>query len=301
MTAQRVKGGRGATVPDAEVRSYEDQPVIKRPAWTWEIPWYLFVGGLAGASSLSVVWARTRGHEELARFARLAAAVGAAVGPGLLVSDLGRPERFYNMLRVFRPTSPMNVGSWVLTVYGPAAVGAAALDELGVSPRLQRLAEGVASVLGPVLATYTSVLVSDTAVPVWREARRELPFVFAGGAVASAGAAAAVVLPPEVTGPARRLAAGGAVAELVATRAMEDGLGELAEPYRSGRPGRFARAAKALTSAGAATVGLFGRRRAGAVAGGVMVLAGAVCQRWAVFSAGFRSAEEPSYVLRSQR
>lgn len=301
MTARRVKGGRGATVPDVEVRSYEDQPIIKRPAWTWEIPWYLFVGGLAGASSVSVVWARTGRHEELARFARRAGAVGAAIGPGLLVSDLGRPERFYNMLRVFRPTSPMNVGSWVLTAYGPAAVGAAVLDELGVSPRLQRLAEGVASVLGPVLATYTSVLVSDTAVPVWREAGRELPFVFAGGAVASAGAAATVALRPGEAGPARRMAVGGAVAELVATRAMEEDLGELAEPYRSGRPGRFARAAKALTAAGAAAVGLFGRRRAGAVAGGLMILAGAVCQRWAVFSAGFTSAEEPSYVLRSQR
>lgn len=91
------------------------------------------------------------------------------------------------------------------------------------------------------------------------------------------------------------------MAELVATRAMEEGLGELAEPYRSGRPGRFARAAKTLTAGGAAIMGLFGRRRAGAVAGGVMILAGAVCQRWAVFSAGFTSAEDPSYVLRSQR
>lgn len=300
MTPRRIKGGRGATVPDVEVRSYDDQPIIKRPAWTWEIPWYLFVGGLAGASSVSAVWARVRGDEELARFARRAGAAGAAVSPGLLVSDLGRPERFYNMLRVFRPTSPMNMGSWVLAAYGPAAVGAAILEELGWSPRLQRVAEGVAFVLGPALATYTSVLVSDTAVPVWREARRELPFVFAAGATASAGAAATVALPSEATGPARRMAVGGALAELVATRAMEDRLGELAEPYRSGRPGRFARAAKTLTAAGAAAVGLFGRRRAGGVAGGLLILAGAVCQRWAVFSAGFPSAEDPSYVVGPQ-
>lgn len=301
MTARRVRGGRGAIVPEAEVRTYYDQPIIKRPAWTWEIPWYLFAGGMAGASSVSAVWARATGHEELARFARRVATGGAVVSPALLVSDLGRPERFHNMLRVFRPTSPMNVGAWVLAAYGPAAGAAAVLDELGLFPRLQRGAEAVASVLGPVLATYTAVLVSDTAVPVWREARRELPFVFAAGATASAGAAATAALPPGSAGPARRMALGGAVAELGATRMMEERLGELGEPYRRGRAGRFARAAKILTSTGAATVALVGRRRAGAVAGGLTLLAGAVCQRWAVFSAGFASAEDPRSVVRSQR
>ncbi len=113
-----------------------------------------------------------------------------AAGVPLLVSDLGRPERFPSMLRVFKVTSPLSVGSWVLAAMGPAAAGAAVADRLGVFPRLGRAAEAVAGLLGPALATYTGTLVADTAVPVWHEAGRELPFVFAGSAAASAGAAA---------------------------------------------------------------------------------------------------------------
>ena len=107
-----------------------------------------------------------------------------AASAGLLIEDLGRPSRFANMLRVFRPSSPMNMGSWLLSVYGPL-VGAAALsDLLGVAKPAGRAAEFGAAVLAPAVATYTAVLVSDTAVPLWHDARRELPFVFMGSACA---------------------------------------------------------------------------------------------------------------------
>src|SRR5215213_5895582 len=132
-----------------ETRSYYGRPVLKEPVWTWKIPWYFFTGGLAGASSNLAAVARLFGNERLARRALLSALVGAAVSPVLLISDLGQPERFYNMLMVFKPTSPMNVGTWLLTAFGSAIGVAASSDVLGVFPRLGRSSEGVAALLGP--------------------------------------------------------------------------------------------------------------------------------------------------------
>ena len=112
--------GRGQVreVPEEEARNYYGRPVLKEPTWTWEIPAYFFAGGLAGASSVLALVSRLAGDDKLARPARLAALGGAAVSPVLLISDLGRPERFYEMLRVFKPTSPMSVGTWVLSTFG---------------------------------------------------------------------------------------------------------------------------------------------------------------------------------------
>ena len=108
------------------------------------------------------------------------------VSAGLLVADLGRPARFYNMLRVMKPTSPMSVGSWVLSAFGVGTGTAVGSDVLGVLPGVGALGDAAAAALAPAVATYTAVLVSDTSVPAWHEGRDELPFVFAGGAAASA-------------------------------------------------------------------------------------------------------------------
>ena len=204
------------------------------------------------------------------------------------------------MLRMFKVTSPLSVGSWVLAAMGPAAAGAAVSDRLGILPGLGRVAETVAGLLGPALATYTGTLVADTAVPVWHEAGRELPFVFAGSAAASAGAAAVLLTPAADAGPARRLAVG-AVLELGAAQAMERRLGELGEPYHQGPAGRFSRLAKACTAAGAGLVAGGRRRRGVAAAGAALLLAGSACERWAVYKAGFQSAADPRYVVGPQR
>src|SRR5438874_20030 len=97
-------------VPEAEARSYYGQPVIKEPVWTWEIPTYFFAGGMAGASTGLAYLAEERGNERLGRCSWALALGSVGVGTGLLISDLGRPERFLNMLRVFKVTSPMSVG-----------------------------------------------------------------------------------------------------------------------------------------------------------------------------------------------
>ena len=296
--------GRGwvQEVPEEEVRNYYGRPVLKEPTWTWEIPLYFFTGGLAGASSGLALMARLAGNDKLARRALLASLGGATVSPALLISDLGRPERFYEMLRVVKPTSPMNVGTWILSAFGASTGLAVAHDLLGVFPRLGRVGEGLSALLGLPLATYTAVLVADTAVPVWHEARRELPLVFAASSAASAGAAAMILTPVEDAGPARRLAVGGALLELGAVEVMKRRLGKfLAEPYEQ-EAGRYDKLAKALSGLGAAVTVFTGRRsRATAVAGGALILAGAVCERWSVYKAGFQSARDPKYTVMPQR
>jgi hypothetical protein len=299
---RRRRRRRDLMVPEAEFRSYYGRPILKEPAWTLEVPWYFYFGGMAGASAPLAVAARATGNHRLARSAVSVAGVGLLASVPLLVSDLGRPERFHHMLRMFKPTSPMSMGSWVLAVKAPAAVGAAVSEWFGIFPRLSRVAEVVSGLLGPALATYTGVLVANTAVPVWHEAGRELPMVFAGSAMASAGAAVTILTPAADAGPARRLATVGAAVELGAVAVMERRLGELAEPYHQGPAGRYARLARGCTVLGSATVAVAGtRRRRAAVAGSGLLLAGSALERLAVYKAGFQSARDPKYVVAPQR
>jgi polysulfide reductase-like protein len=285
-----------------ETRSYYGRPVIKEPTWTWEIPVYFFTGGLSGASSVLSLSAKLFGNEKLSRTALYLGAAADLVSPGLLVSDLGRPERFHHMLRVFKVTSPMNVGAWILLVNGGASNTAAALELLGILRPVKLLAELVAAFFGPPLATYTGVLVADTAVPVWHEARQELPWLFGASAAASAGAAACLLLEPEDAGPARRLAVGGVVAEGALMHAMELRLGETGEVYHQGEAGKLSWAAKGLAGTGALLLATRGRRSRGAAAvGGALVCAGELCLRFAVFKAGFQSARDPKYTVKPQR
>jgi formate-dependent nitrite reductase membrane component NrfD len=285
-----------------ETRSYYGQPVIKKPVWTAEIPLYFFAGGLAGASATLAAAAERAGSPGLARRAWLTALVGVGVSPALLISDLGRPARFLNMLRMFKVTSPLSVGSWVLAASGATTALAALNSVSGRFPRLARIAKPLAAVLGLPLSTYTGALIAQTAVPVWHEARRELPALFASGAAASAGAAAAMLSPVDEARPARRLAVGGAAAELALALFMERRLGELGEPYRQDAAGTYAHLGRGLTATGAIVLGGPGaRRRTAALAGGALMLGGALAERFSVFKAGFQSARDPRYTIAPQR
>ena len=300
---RRRRTGRGevSMVPEATPTSYYDHPVIKRPVWRPEIAAYLFTGGLAGGSAMLARAARAQGNDVLARRSLWIGFAAITASPALLIKDLGVPGRFYNMLRVVKVTSPMNVGTWILSAAGTATGVAAACDLTGWFPRLQRAAESGAALLGPPLSTYTAVLVADTAVPVWHEAYTELPFVFAASAMASAGAAAVMVTDTSHAGLARSVALGGVLAELGAAQVMEKRLGELGEPYHRGQAGKATRAARVLGLAGAALLAVGGRRRRVAALGGAAVLAASFCERWAVYSAGTASAESPHYTVQPQR
>jgi formate-dependent nitrite reductase membrane component NrfD len=282
-------------------QGYYRRPILKPHVWKPAIAAYFALGGLAGASSVLAAAADLSGNRRLARTATVTSAAAIAACPPLLVYDLGRPQRFLNMLRVFKPTSPMSVGTWTLAAVSVAQMTAAGCEVAGAFPRLRRTAQLAAAGLGPVMATYTGVLVSDTAVPAWVEARRELPALFAAGAATSAGAAAVLAGPDGSTGPARRLAVLGAVAELAAQWTMERRLGRLAEPYREGLSGRLARASTALTASGAAGMAFGGRRPGVTRVGAVAALTGATCARFAVLEAGRRSAADPRHVVRQQR
>jgi formate-dependent nitrite reductase membrane component NrfD len=282
--------------------SYYGRPILKPHIWKPYIGWYFFAGGLAGGSSLLGLAARARGNGVLARNCSLLALAGVGVSPGLLIADLGRPARFVNMLRVFKPTSPMSVGSWLLAATGAADTAAATCELLDILPGVRRSAETTSALLAPALCTYTAVLLADTSVPVWHAARKELPFVFAGGAAASAGAAATIVTAPEHAGAARRLTLLGSGLGLAATAVMERRLGSLAEPYRQGRSGHLGHAAKALLGTGAALVALGGRRHARVSRlGAALALAGSACDRLSILEAGRQSAEDPAATVEPQR
>jgi formate-dependent nitrite reductase membrane component NrfD len=305
MSRGPKRGGRRGeqpVVPRAEVRTYYDRPILKPPPWKWMIPAYLFTGGVAGVSSLLAMGGRLTGNRRLARQSRLAALGAVSASTVFLVTDLGRPARFYNMLRVFKPTSPMNVGSWLLSGYGTAAALAAASDLTGMVPWLGGLADAAAATLAPGLATYTAVLLGNTAVPAWHEARRELPFVFAGGAAAGAGGLAVALAPPDAAGPARRALVGGTAVELAALALLRRRLGpDLAQVYQAGRAGTLEQASRWLGIAGAGTVAMAGRRRVPAIAGGVAAMAASALARFAVFEAGRASTLDPRYVAGPQR
>jgi len=298
----RLDGQPSITAMGSEMRSYYGRPIIKEPTWTWEIPTYFFTGGLAGASAVLSSAARISGNETLARRALYVGALADLVSPVLLISDLGRPERFHHMLRVVKVTSPMNLGSWVLLVSGGSSTTAALLQLLDKLRPVRIAASIVAALSGPPLATYTGVLIADTAVPVWHEGRHELPWIFGASAAASAGAASAIFAPTRDAGPARRLAVAGVLAEGALMQAMELRLGTVGEVYHQGAAGKLSWAAKGLSVAGAALLAKRGRKsRTSAVVGGAMVCAGELCLRWAVFKAGSQSARDPKYVVESQR
>lgn len=163
--------------------TYRDAPLLKPPVWTWEVPVYFFVGGVAGVGAVIAAAAHFSGAATgtLARDARWIAAIGALLSPLLLISDLGRPVRFLYMLRVFKPQSPMSMGVWTLVAFSGAAL--AALLPLGV---FAGIATALAAVLGAILATYTGVLIGATAIPVWSRNVDVLPIHFGASGLGAA-------------------------------------------------------------------------------------------------------------------
>src|SRR3954452_1821750 len=182
----RRRRGEQLMVPKAEFASYYGRPIVKKPVWKeLDIAGYLFTGGIAAGSAVIGAGADLTGRPALRRNARVAALAAVGVSGAALVQDLGVPSRFHHMLRVAKPTSPMSVGTWILSAFSlPAGIAAAAEMPGLLPPPLRGLVAafsrpaGVASaLLAPGLATYTAVLLADTSVPSWHEAWPELPFV----------------------------------------------------------------------------------------------------------------------------
>jgi hypothetical protein len=301
-------------VPPADFRSYYGRPIVRPAVWRHDIAAYLFTGGLAAGSAMLAAGGDATGRPALRRAGRLTALGALAASTYFLVNDLGRPERFHHMLRVAKPTSPMSMGTWILSGFGLAA-GVAAVAEAapllprrGVAGLARRLLPPLgtagqygAAVVAPALATYTAVLLSDTATPSWYAAYPELPFVFAGSALASGAGVGLLAAPAAQAGPARRMAVLGAALELYGAHRVETGKGILSEPYAQGRPGRLLRAGRALTVAGVAGAVLGRRSRVIYALSGLSLLTASLVTRFGIFEAGVASAKDPKYTVVPQR
>jgi formate-dependent nitrite reductase membrane component NrfD len=283
-------------------------PVMHAPVWTWEIPLYFWFGGIAAGSSFVALACDLTGDHRSARIARVVALGALAPSPPLLIMDLGRPERFVNMLRVFKPRSPMSMGAWALTLFGNLGAGSVAADLLG-RDRLARRLGAANALVGGYLGSYTGVLLASTAVPLWARSRLFLGPIFVSTATATGAAACRLVL--TVTGVPRgsrtrealeRVETGAMTAELILSTANEHRLGRLADAVEEGRPGRFLRAAKWLVRLGLASRLVHGRG-AGAARHGASVayLAAGLCFRFAWVIAGRQSAADDEAVARMAR
>ncbi|QRN97854.1 polysulfide reductase NrfD [Archangium violaceum] len=294
---------------NAESPSYYGQPAIKEPVWIWSIPLYFYVGGVAGAASVLGAAADVFGGERMEGLGRRCRWVGTAgdiVSSGLLIYDLGRPTRFLNMLRVFRPTSPMSVGSWVLV--GSGAMNTASLLFAGRRGWLGRAGEGAAiaaGLLGLPLAGYTAVLIANTAVPIWQATRKSLPLLFMSSAMAGAGSLMELLPHPKRDEKVLHLfSAMGKVGELLAGVAVQheaSRLEVLVRPLKHGPSGTLWKAAKVCTAASLALGVWPGRRKWMKVARALLGSAGALLTRFAVFRAGKVSASDPQTTFQPQR
>jgi formate-dependent nitrite reductase membrane component NrfD len=196
---------------------YYGEPLLRKPHWGWNVVAYLFLGGIMGGSSIVVTFADERDESErkLARNGRYAALALAVACPAILISHLGRPERFLNMLRIVKFRSPMSLGVWGLVAYGNVALLSALAQSArgGTLPRWMRYlaprpyADVPSALFGAFIASYTGVLISATAVPLWAKGKRHIPplFVFSGVTGACALHAALLALEPGTHATRRKL------------------------------------------------------------------------------------------------
>jgi formate-dependent nitrite reductase membrane component NrfD len=283
-------------------------PMMKPPVWTWEVPLYFWFGGMAAGASFVALACDVAGDEASARVARKVALGALLPSPPLLIMDLGRPERFYNMLRIFKPRSPMSMGSWCLTVFGGLAFGAVSADVLGRRRTAKALGAGTA-VAGSYLGSYTGVLLASTAVPVWARSRLTLGPIFISTATLTGAAATRLVLVAlgQPSGhPTRealgRVESGAMAAELILSDINHHHLGRLASVLEEGAGARWFKGAKWLARGGLA-LRLLGRR-VGPLphhVASVAFMAAALCFRFAWVRSGRSSARDDEAVARMAR
>ena len=289
--------------------TYYDRPLLKESVWKWAIPTYYYVGGLTGASLALVAAAQLADATKFRRLIKRCHWIGfagASVSGLLLIQDLGRPSRFLNMLRVFRPTSPMNMGAWILTAVGATSAPSLLLRGRGGVLGAVGDASGIASgFFGLGLATYTGVLIANTAVPVWQESRHTLPILFGASAMSSAGAFFEVVV--EITEERRITKVFGAigqVAEIVASITMERQAAivpRVARPLKRGLSGAMWKSATLLTAASLLLGLIKNKSRQQRIAAGLLGSGGSLLLRFAVEHAGAVSSRDARASFYQQR
>jgi formate-dependent nitrite reductase membrane component NrfD len=288
-----------SSVPEGPLPERVQGPLMNEPVWTWEVPLYFWFGGIAAGSSFVALACDLAGDHRSAATARKVALAALLPSPPLLILDLGRPGRFANMLRVFKPRSPMNMGAWCLTGFG--ALGSAAVGaDLLKRRRLAQVLGGVNTTLGGYLGSYTGVLLAVTAVPLWARSRLFLGPIFVCTATATGAAACRLVLVATGLPPGHRtrtalgtVETGAIAAELLLSSVNERRLGPLASALETGHAGRLFSAAKWSVRAGLALRLLRGR---GGVAvhhaASALYLVAGLAFRYAWVEAGKASASD---------
>lgn len=181
-------------------QSYHGQPALKYPQWDSKVSGYIAIAGAAGAAQ-ALAWTGglldPRGFRCARRNARWMGLAASAAGSGLLIADLKTPRRFFNMVRILRPTSPMSFGTYILGAFVAATTISLLADLPGLRRRpplraLADVADAGAAVTGAGAATYTAALLSATSNPQWAAAPRALAAQFAASSVAAGAAALAL-------------------------------------------------------------------------------------------------------------
>lgn len=289
--------------------TYYDQPLLKKSVWSLDIPLYYFTGGAAGAALALGAAVQLGGNSDLRRFSQhchWVGIIGSTLGAAFLIHDLGRPSRFLYMMRVFRPTSPMNMGSWILGGAAPTAIATGLFINRGGLLGALGEATGYASgVFGAALAGYTGVLVSNTAIPVWQAARRWMPVLFVGSAMASAASILDLFYEEE---RANRITftfgTAGRLLELAASHKVESAASvvpKVGEPFRKGATSILWKVASLLTAASliisVAPLQPTRRRKIAGILGAL----GSLSMRLAVHYISNASARDPRASFEQQR
>ncbi|MCI0349606.1 MAG: polysulfide reductase NrfD [Acidobacteriales bacterium] len=317
LDALREEAKRSRSVPGADVvplrsplpqaaTSYHGNPVLKEPTWTWQVPLYFFVGGLSGAAAVIAVTAHATGQLELSRVALWVALAGAVVSPPLLIADLGIRTRFLNMLRVLKLRSPMSIGAWTLVGFSGAVALAVVCRELMVAGHANRFvdligwaAETLAALIGLILASYTSVLLAVTAIPVWSENRNLLPAIFIAGGFGSAAASLELAGFPVPAMQTIGIAA--SVVEILAALIIELRRRYVDRPLREGNAGFAIRAGSALAGPISLLLRIFWPHTTGArYLAAASFIIGALISRYAWMAAGRVSSRDPQALFVTQ-
>lgn len=304
-----VESPDGSRVPASPETGYYGMPLLKRPAWTVEIPLYFFAGGAAGAAAIMASVAQLSGADpRLIRDARYIAAIGGAVSPALLIADLGMPSRFLNMLRVFKVQSPMSVGSWTLVAFSSTAAGAAFFSLLNQRTKmfspirvLESASQFLSAITGAVLSTYTGVLIGATAIPVWNQNASLLPIHFG---ISGMGAATSLLeLRGHNTLALNAIGITGAVGETLIGASIELRKNPALKPLKSGRSGWLIRLGGLLSGPLPLLLRLLAlggnQKRNGRLrkVAAVSTVAGSLVTRFAWIQAGGASAKDPAIPL----